>query len=104
MSSEATRLALHPPVYDCVYLALGRRIRCRLVAADERFARALAPTEHGGTLAMLTDLMTAGETPRKLPPGGRRWRRRHRRRLVRKFLPIIIGDAASPAAETDADP
>ena len=47
VSAKATRLALalDRPVYDCVYLALAQRIRCRLVTADERFSRALAPTE-----------------------------------------------------------
>ena len=64
MSPEATRLALAlaRPVYDGVYLALAQRIRCRLLTADERFARTLAPTEHGGTMVMLTDLVTAAET------------------------------------------
>ena len=63
VSADATRLALalDRPVYDCVYLALAQRIRSRLVTADERFARALAPTEHGGTVVILTDLVTAQE-------------------------------------------
>lgn len=36
VTAEATRLALalDRPVYDCVYLALAQRIRCRLVTAD----------------------------------------------------------------------
>ena len=69
MSAEATRLALalDRPVYDCVYLALAQRIRGRVVTADGRFARALAPTEHGGTVVMLTDLVTAAETDADAP-------------------------------------
>ena len=74
VTAQATRLALalDRPVYDCVYLALAQRIRCRLVTADARFARALAPTEHGGTVVMLTDLVTAeedsSESPAEVPP------------------------------------
>ena len=69
VTAEATRLALalDRPVYDCVYLALAQRIRCRLVTADAKFARALAPTEHGGTVVMLTDLVTAAEDPPEAP-------------------------------------
>ena len=65
VSADATRLALalDRPVYDCVYLALAQRIRSRLVTADERFARALAPTEHGGTVVTLTDLMPTVADP-----------------------------------------
>ena len=73
VTAEATRLALalDRPVYDCVYLALAQRIRCRLVTADARFARALAPTEHGGTVVMLTDLTAeedSSEAPAEVPP------------------------------------
>ena len=48
-------LALDQPAYDCMYLALAHRIGARLVTADTRFARALAATEHGGTVAALAD-------------------------------------------------
>ena len=46
--SDAVRLALSldRPVCDCVYLALAHRIGARVVTADERFANALATTEH----------------------------------------------------------
>ncbi len=55
--AEAVRLALglDRPVYDCVYLALAYRIGAQVVTADARFANALAPTEHGGTVVTLTD-------------------------------------------------
>lgn len=41
--AEAVRvsLALQQTVYDTVYLALARRLGCRLVTADRRFYRAL---------------------------------------------------------------
>lgn len=62
---EAARLAvgLDRPVYDCMYLALAHRLEARLVTADERFANALASTEHGGvivTLAALEDEFESG--------------------------------------------
>ena len=55
--ADAVRLALalDRPVYDCVYLALAHRLDARLVTADVRFANALAPTEHGGTVVTLND-------------------------------------------------
>ena len=55
--ADAVRLAvvLDRPVYDCVYLALAHRLDARLVTADERFANALASTEHGGAITMLAD-------------------------------------------------
>ena len=55
--ADAVRLALalDRPVYDCVYLALGHRLGATLVTADERFANAVATTEHGGAVAVLTD-------------------------------------------------
>ena len=48
-------IALDRPVYDCVYLALAHRIGAQVVTADVRFANALAPTEHNGTVVTLTD-------------------------------------------------
>ena len=61
--ADAVRLALalDRPVYDCVYLALGHRIDATLVTADTRFANALAATEHGGAVVMLTDLVRGPE-------------------------------------------
>ena len=57
MCSDAIRLALglDRSVYDCVYLALAHRLGATLVTADERFANALAETEHGGSVVMLSD-------------------------------------------------
>lgn len=59
--ADALRLAvaLDRPVYDCVYLALAYRIGARVVTADERFARALAPTEHGDTVMTMAEYVTA---------------------------------------------
>ena len=36
---EAMRIAflLRHPVYDCVYLALSERLKCRLITADRKF-------------------------------------------------------------------
>ncbi len=48
-------LTLDRAVYDCVYLALARRIDGRLVTADARFASALAQTGYGGTVVALAD-------------------------------------------------
>ena len=55
--ADAVRLALalDRPVYDCVYLALAHRLGARMVTADERFANALAPTEHGGVVTTVAD-------------------------------------------------
>ena len=55
--SDAVRLALglDRSVYDCVYLALAHRLGATLVTADERFANALAETEHGGSILTLGD-------------------------------------------------
>lgn len=57
LSADAVRLALalDRPVYDCVYLALAHRLGAQLVTADERFANALATTEHGGAVVTLKD-------------------------------------------------
>ena len=59
ISADAVRLAvaLDRPVYDCVYLALANRIGATLVTADERFANALAGTEHGGAVVALSGLI-----------------------------------------------
>ena len=57
LSADAVRLALalDRPVYDCVYLALAHRLGAQVVTADERFANALATTEHGGAVVTLKD-------------------------------------------------
>lgn len=57
LSVDALRFALmlDRAVYDCVYLALARRIDGRLVTADARFANALAQTGYGGTVVALAD-------------------------------------------------
>lgn len=57
LSVDALRFALtlDRAVYDCVYLALARRIGGRLVTADTRFANALARTGYGGTVVTLAD-------------------------------------------------
>lgn len=54
---DAVRLALayDRAVYDCVYLALARRINVRLVTADRRFADALSQTEHADVIVTLAD-------------------------------------------------
>ena len=59
--ADAVRLALalDRPVYDCVYLALAHRIGAPVVTADKRFARALAPTEHGDMVMTLAEYVTA---------------------------------------------
>ena len=53
--ADAVRLALtlERPVYDFMYLALAQRHGARMVTADERFANALASTEHRGTVTAL---------------------------------------------------
>ena len=50
-------LALDRSVYDCTYLALARRIGATMVTADERFANAVAGTEHGGPVTELKNLV-----------------------------------------------
>ena len=52
-------LALDRPVYDCVYLALAYRIGAQVVTADERFARALASTDHRGKVMTMDEYATA---------------------------------------------
>lgn len=56
--ADAVRLALtlRHPVYDCVYLALAHHVGGRMVTADARFATALAPTVHGGSVLLLADM------------------------------------------------
>ena len=53
--ADAVRLALkfERPVCDFMYLALAQRHDARMVTADERFANALASTEHRGTVTTL---------------------------------------------------
>ena len=63
---EALRLAvqLNHPVYDCLYLALAKRLGTYVVTADARFGRAVA--EHGthvGHIRVLEPL-TRGTGPR----------------------------------------
>ncbi len=48
--------ALRHPAYDCVYLALARRIGATLVTADERFMNLVTPTEYRDAIALLRDL------------------------------------------------
>ena len=57
LCADAIRLAitLDRPVYDLVYLALAQRLGARLVTADQRFANALAATDHGDLLVALTE-------------------------------------------------
>ena len=56
--TDAVQLAadLDHPAYDCAYLALAHRIGATMVTADERFANAVAGTEHGGAVVALKDL------------------------------------------------
>jgi predicted nucleic acid-binding protein len=62
LSHDALRLALalRHPIYDCVYLALARRIGATLVTADARFARTVSSTEYGDTVVMLGDRSLEG--------------------------------------------
>ena len=53
-------LTLDHPVYDCVYLALARRIQGTLVTADARFSRVVASTEYRNSLVMLGDPVLEG--------------------------------------------
>lgn len=50
LMTDALALAcrLKHPVYDCVYLALARSLRCRLVTADRRLVARLADTDLAG--------------------------------------------------------
>lgn len=58
VGADALRIAtaLNHPAYDCVYLALARRIDATLVTADERFMNLAASTEYGDAIALLRDL------------------------------------------------
>ena len=53
---DALRIAaaLNHPAYDCVYLALARRIDATLVTADERFMNLVVSTEHEETVMLLS--------------------------------------------------
>ena len=55
--ADALRIAavLEHPAYDCVYLALARRIDATLVTADERFLNLSAPTEYRNAIMLLSD-------------------------------------------------
>ena len=55
--ADAIRLAiaLDRPVYDLMYLALAQRLGARVVTADQRLVNALAGTDHGGLVVVLTD-------------------------------------------------
>ena len=57
LGADALRLAiaLDRPIYDLVYLALAQRLGARLVTADQRFANALAATDHGDLVVALTE-------------------------------------------------
>ena len=59
--ADAVRIAieLDHAAYDCMYLALALRLGARLVTADMKFVRRVAPTAHGGAIVALTDY--AGE-------------------------------------------
>ena len=55
--AEALRIAveLGHPVYDCMYLALARRIGAKVVTADERFVSAAASTPYRLVIVPLWD-------------------------------------------------
>ena len=57
IASDALRIALaiSHPIYDCIYLALAHRLGARVVTADMRFMRRVAPTAHGGAIVGLAD-------------------------------------------------
>ena len=61
VSADAVRLALalDRPIYDCVYLALARRIGAVMLTADGRFANIVASTEHGESILTLADYAKA---------------------------------------------
>lgn len=50
-------LALGRPIYDCMYLALARRIGAALVTADARFVNALTGTEYRNDVILLADFV-----------------------------------------------
>ncbi|MYD66087.1 MAG: type II toxin-antitoxin system VapC family toxin [Chloroflexi bacterium] len=55
--SDAVRLAIEigHPAYDCIYLALARRLGAPLVTADMRFVNRVAPTMYANTMIRLSD-------------------------------------------------
>ncbi len=55
--ADAVRIAieLDHAAYDCMYLALAHRLGARLVTADMKFVRRVAPTAHGGAIVALAD-------------------------------------------------
>ncbi len=55
--ADAVRIAieLDHAAYDCIYLALAHRLGARVVTADMRFMRRVAPTAHGGAIVGLAD-------------------------------------------------
>ncbi len=57
IGADAIRLALahDRPVYDLMYLALAQLLGVRVITADQRFANALASTDHGNLVVLLTD-------------------------------------------------
>ena len=57
IGADAIRLALvlDRPVYDLMYLALAQLLGARVITADQRFANALASTDHGDLVVLLTD-------------------------------------------------
>ena len=55
--SDAVRLAIEigHPAYDCIYLALARRLGAPLVTADMRFVNRVAPTMYANTMVRLSE-------------------------------------------------
>ena len=43
------------PAYDCIYLALARRLGAPLVTADMRFVNRVAPTVYASTMIRLSE-------------------------------------------------
>ena len=62
IGADAIRLALahDRPVYDLMYLALAQQLGARVITADQRFANALASTDHGNLVVLLTDPTSRG--------------------------------------------
>lgn len=55
--ADAVRMSieLDHPAYDCMYLALAHQLGARLVTADLKFVRRVAPTAYGGAIVALPD-------------------------------------------------
>lgn len=55
--SHSVRLAIEigHPAYDCIYLALARRLGAPLVTADMRFVNRVAPTVYASTMIRLSE-------------------------------------------------